>query len=54
MTWEYYSKLCAKNRGQFANEAAMNRLQMKSNFELKVHGSSKSSTSKTRFGGMLF
>ena len=54
MAWEYYSKLCSKKRGQFANEAVIIRLWMKSNFELKVHGSSKSSTSKTRFGGMLF
>jgi hypothetical protein len=54
IAWEYYSKLCSKNRGQFENEPAMTRLWMKSNFELKVHGSSKSSTSKTRFGGMLF
>ena len=53
MAWEYYSKLCSKKRGQFANEAVIIRLWMKSNFELKVHGSSKSSTSKTRFGGML-
>jgi hypothetical protein len=54
MAWEYYSKLRSKNRGQFANEATIIRLWMKSNFELKVHGSSKSSTSKTTFCGMLF
>ena len=53
MAWEYYSKLCSKNRGQLAKEPVRNRQWMKSNIELNVQGSSKSSISKIRLGGML-
>jgi hypothetical protein len=49
-----YSKLCSKNRGQLANEPVRNRQWMKSNFELNVHGASKSSTSNDTLGGMLY